>query len=816
MPHGIETVTVIGAGTMGAAIAGHLANAGLTVHLLDIIPTSLTAEEAAAGHKLSDPSVRNRIVEAGFARMVKARPSNLFAPDIAERIQLGNLEDDLAAAAASSDWIIEAIVEQLAPKQALMARLDKLAPPHAVISTNTSGIPIAQISAGCSESFQQRFLGTHFFNPPRYLPFLEIIPTPATDAAIIERMRAFVEQTLGKNVVICHDTPNFIANRMVSYIMADLIAFAVEHSKGEGGENEEGEDGYTVEAVDALTGPLLGRPRSGTFRLNDVVGIDVWAMIARNLHPLIPHDADRDALIAPAYLDVLQTLIDHGHLGTKSGQGFYQTQTDDQGRKSFWGLDLAAARQGQIAYLPPQNPTWPAVDAVARQPLPQRLRALVALPDRVGQLIWHTLAHTLAYAAARYPEIADSLVDIDRAMEWGFAWELGPFAMWDALGVAETVTRMEQDGIAVAPWVKSMLAQGHTTFYRQVDDRREVYQPEQGAYVAIAQDPRIETVAALKQQHPILAENEAASLLDVGDGMLLLEFHSKMNALDSSFFPILTRALEELHGKAAGLIIANDGAHFSVGANLRAMLANAEAGDWSAIDQLIADGQRLLLALRAAPKPVVAAPFGLTLGGGAEICLASQRVVAHAETNIGLVEFNVGLIPGWGGCKEMVRRHVHADAPLNGLRHIMTLITQAKTSSSAHEAQAMGLFTADDRMVMHRGHLIHDARIAVQEMAASFIPSPITNNVYAAGDATLTILLAEIEAQRESGKLLAHDAVIARALATVLCGGTNAAGWRNEKDFLGLERQHFLQLIRIPATQARIQQVLTTGKPLRN
>ena len=812
MPHGIETVTVIGAGTMGAAIAGHLANAGLTVHLLDIIPTALTAEEAAAGQKLDDPSVRNRIVEAGFARMVKARPSNLFAPDIAERIQLGNLEDDLAAAAASSDWIIEAIVEQLAPKQALMARLDKLALPHAIISTNTSGIPIAQISAGCSDSFQQRFLGTHFFNPPRYLPLMEIIPTPATDAAITARMRAFVEQTLGKNVVICHDTPNFIANRMVSYIMADLIAFAVEHSTGE--------DGYTVEAVDALTGPLLGRPRSGTFRLNDVVGIDVWAMIARNLHPLIPHDADRDALIAPAYLDVLQTLIDHGHLGTKSGQGFYQTQTDDQGRKSFWGLDLAAARQGQIAYLPPQNPSWPAVDAVARQPLPQRLRALAALPDLVGQLIWHTLAHTLAYAAARYPEIADSLVDIDRAMEWGFAWDLGPFAMWDALGVAETVTRMEQEGIAIAPWVKKMLAQGHTTFYRQANGGRAVYQPEQGAYVAIAQDPRIETVAALKQQHPILAENEAASLLDVGDGILLLEFHSKMNALDSSFFPILTRALDELHGKATGLIIANDGAHFSVGANLRAMLANAEAGEWSAIDQLIADGQRLLLALRAAPKPVVAAPFGLTLGGGAEICLASQRVVAHAETNIGLVEFNVGLIPGWGGCKEMVRRHVRADAPLIGLRRIMTLITQAKTSSSAHEAKAMGLFAADDRpednIVMHRGHLIHDARIAVQEMAASFTPSPTTNNVYAAGEEARAIFMAEIEAQRESGKLLAHDTVIASALATVLCGETHAAGWRNEQDFLDLERQHFLQLIRLPTTQARIQQILTTGKPLRN
>ena len=808
MPHGIETVTVIGAGTMGAAIAGHIANAGITVHLLDIAPTTLTQEEEAAGRKLDDPIVRNRIVQAGFTRMINARPANLFAAEIAARIQLGNLEDDLDAAVRASDWIIEAIVEQLAPKQALMARLDALVSPNAIISTNTSGIPIAQISAGRSEAFQQHFLGTHFFNPPRYLPLLEIIPTPATDATLIARVRAFVEQTLGKNVVICHDTPNFIANRMVSYIMADLIAFVVEHS--------DGAEGYTVEEVDALTGPLLGRPRSGTFRLNDIVGIDVWAMIARNLHPLIPQDDDRDSLVAPAYLNVLQTLIDNGYLGIKSGQGFYQTQTGDNGSKSFWGLDLAAARQGEIAYLPPQNPTWPAVDAVQRQPLPQRLRALVALPDRVGQLIWHTLSHTLAYAAARYPEIADSLVDIDRVMEWGFAWELGPFAIWDALGVSATVARMEQEGITVAPWVKTMLAEGNTSFYRQEGGTRQVYQPEQGAYVAIEQDPRIETIAALKARRPTVAENAAASLLDVGDGVLLLEFHTKMNALDSAFFPILTRALDDLHGQATGLIIANDGPHFSVGANLRAMLASAEAGDWAAIDQLIAEGQRLLLAVRATPKPIVAAPFGLTLGGGAEICLAAPHVVAYAETNIGLVEFNVGLIPGWGGCKEMVRRHVRADAPLEGLRHIMALVTQAKTSASAYEARTIGLMTSEDRIVMHRGHLIHAARESIHELAEHFIPATVSNNVYAAGSATLTTLQTEVEAQRTRGELLTHDVEIANALAQVLCGGDSTAGWRNEQDFLDLERQHFLQLIRTPATQARIQQILTTGKPLRN
>jgi 3-hydroxyacyl-CoA dehydrogenase len=788
---------------MGAAIAAHLANAGLSVHLLDIAPNTLTTEESAARLTLQDAKVRNRIVEAGFARMVKARPSNLFAEDVVKRIHTGNLADDLNTAVQASDWIIEAIVEQVAPKQALMARLDEIAPPTAIISTNTSGIPIAQISAGRSDSFQRRFLGTHFFNPPRYLPLLEIIPTAATDPAITQQMRAFAEETLGKNVVICHDTPNFIANRMISYIMADLIVFAVKN-------------GYTVEEVDALTGPLIGRPRSATFRLNDVVGIDVWAMIARNLHPLIPHDANRDILIAPAYLDLLQSLLDHGYLGSKSGQGFYQTQTGEKGEMSFWGLDLAAAQTGTISYLPPQSPTWPEVEALQRQPLAARLRALVALPNRAGELLWHTLSHTLAYAAARFPEIADSLSDIDRAMEWGFAWELGPFALWDALGVAATVARMEQEGMPIAQWVHTMLEAGNSTFYRDVGDTRQVYDPTRGAYVDIEQDPLIETVAMLKARHPIIAENEAATLLHAGDGMILLEFHSKMNALDNLFFPILESAIDQLHGKATGLIIANDGPHFSVGANLRSMLASAEAEDWDAIDKLIAQGQSLFLALRAAPKPVVAAPFQRVLGGGAEICLASHRVAAYAETNIGLVEFNVGLIPGWGGCKEMVRRHVHAEAPLNGLRQIMGLILQAKTSSSAYEAKAWGLLAADDRIVMHRGHLVHAARQTITELANSFMPATTIHNVYAAGSEALTTILAELEEQHRSGKLLEHDLVIATTLAQVICGAEGTAGWRNEQDFLDLERQQFLQLIRTPATQARIRQILATGKPLRN
>ncbi len=414
MPYGIETVTVVGAGTMGAAIAGHLANAGLDVHLLDIPPDELTDRERAAGLSLSHPKVRNRIVQTGFERMVKASPANLFTPALAQRIRLGNTEDDLADAASASDWIIEAIVERPGPKQALMERLEQVAPAHAIISTNTSGIPIHIIAKGRDETFRRRFLGTHFFNPPRYLHLLELIPTGDTDPAIVERLQRFAERTLGKGVVVCKDTPNFVANRMISFIQSDIMEYAIAN-------------GYTVEEVDRLTGPLLGRPRTGTFRLNDVIGIDVMALVSENLYGMIPQDEDRDVLRGEYSSAVMKALIDHNLLGSKTGQGFYKTVTGDQGKKTFWGLDLqTAAESGEIDYVEPQQPRWTSVGAARDLPLPDRLRALVEADDRAGELIWHTLAHTLAYASKRVPEIADSIVDIDNAMKWGFAWEMGP------------------------------------------------------------------------------------------------------------------------------------------------------------------------------------------------------------------------------------------------------------------------------------------------------------------------------------------------------------------------------------------------------
>ena len=812
MPYGFEYVTVVGAGTMGAAIAGHLANAGISVALLDVAPTELTPEEQAAGLALEHPKVRNRIAQAGFSRMVKAKPANLFVEDVARRISIGNLEDDFAAAVGKSDWIIEVIVERPGPKQELMARIEAAAPAHAIISSNTSGIPIAIISQGRSAEFKRRFLGTHFFNPPRYLHLLEVIPPPDTDPQIVARMARFAENVLGKGVVVCKDTPNFVANRMFSYIQSDLMEFAIEN-------------GYTVEEVDRLTGSLLGRPNTGTFRLGDLVGIDVMAMVAENLYGMVPQDEDREALRGEYGTAVMKALIGQKLLGAKTGQGFYKTVTDEKGEKSFWGLDLqAAAEDGAIDYVAPQKPRWSSVGEARDLPLPERLRALVDADDAAGELIWHTLSRTMAYASKRIPEIADSLVDIDNAMKWGFGWELGPFETWDALGVAETVARMEAEGLTVAPWVHELLAGGHTTFYSHHGMMRMAYGPASKAPVPIQESELALRVPEIKRCHRTLAENESATLVNMGDGVMLLEFHSKMNALDEGIFRVMNEALERLHGDATGLVIGNEGKNFCVGANIMLLGLAAQTGQWQEVERMIGFGQQTLLNLRRAPKPVVAAPFQRVLGGGVELCLAADRMVAHAETYMGLVELGVGLIPGWGGCKEMVRRgispHMHATnvSPTPYLRQIFELIGFAKVSMSAVEARQMGYIAATDRIILNQDYLLAEAKREVHALTdASYRPPAVTGNVYAAGRDVLASVRIEVYSLQQAGYISEYDAKLANKLGYILCGGDlSEPAWMDEQYFLDLEREAILSLAGEEKTQARIWYMLQNGKPLRN
>ncbi|MDE0080542.1 MAG: 3-hydroxyacyl-CoA dehydrogenase NAD-binding domain-containing protein [Caldilineaceae bacterium] len=826
MSRTISHVTVIGAGTMGAAIAGHLANAGISSHLLDIAPAELTREEQANGLTLEDRAVRNRIVLAGFERMTQARPASLFSPELAELITLGNVEDDLEAAVARSDWIIEAIVERPRPKQELMARLEAIAPADAIISTNTSGIPIHIISAGRSEAFRERFLGTHFFNPPRYLRLLELIPGQETDPAIVADMKAFAEKRLGKGVVIARDVPNFVGNRMFSYIISSLLEFAVAND-------------YTVEEVDRLTGTLIGRPKTATFRLLDVVGIDVAALVGEHLYDMIPDDEDRDTLRGPLGSEVLMTLLQNGLLGAKSGQGFYKTVVDREGRKSFWGLDLQAASEGEVDYMQPGRTTWPSVDAVRNAPLPERLRGLVAShsageesEDEAGDLIWHTLSRTLAYASKRLPEIADSPKDIDNAMKWGFGWEMGPFETWDAMGVADTTQRMADEGLTVAPWIQEMLGKGHDSFYRSEEASgpgagaalMQVYSPQAGRYESVDDGDRVVSISALKRGQGVLAGNSSASLLDMGDGVLLLEFHTKMNALDLEIGPIADAAIERLHGNASGLVIGNQGGNFSAGANLLLIGALAQSGDTDKLDAAIRALQQMILQLRCAPKPVVAAPYQMALGGGAEVTMCADRIVAHAELYIGQVEVGVGLIPAAGGCKELIRRLVSPHMkmqngdPATHLQKVFELVALAKVSTSADEARQMGFLGPRDRVVMNSDHLLAEAKAEVVRMAEEgYRPPDVTGNIYAAGRDYLANLRVGIHMMREARYITAHEAIIADQLAYVLCGGElSQPAWMDEQYFLDLEREAFKTLCGYPKSHERIWHMLKNGKPLRN
>ncbi len=812
MPFGIDYATVIGAGTMGASIAGHLANAGVPVTLLDIVPGELTPEEEAAGLTLESPKVRNRIVKGGFDRMVKAKPANLYTKDTADLISLGNLEDDFDSAVGRSDWIIEVIVERPGPKQALMARIDACAADRAVISSNTSGIPIGIISQGRSTEFKRRFLGTHFFNPPRYLHLLEIIPTVDTDPAVVEKMKQFGENVLGKGVVICKDTPNFIANRMFSVIQSDIIEYAIEN-------------GYTVEEVDRLTGTLLGRPKTGTFRLGDVVGIDVMAMVGDNLYGMVPDDEDREILRGEYGTAVLQLLVENGLLGSKTGQGFYKTVVDEEGRKSFWSLDLgAAAEDAEITYVEPQKPKWDSVGGARDLPLPDRLRALIDADDTAGELIWHTLSRTIVYTSNRVSEIADCLADIDNAMKWGFAWEMGPFETWDALGVEAVLDRMEGEGIDAAPWVREMVAGGHETFYTFHGGDKMAYSPLSKGYVPLERSIKAVTLDEIRRCHSTLAENESASLLEVGDGVLLLEFHSKMNAFDDGIFKLIAEAVERLHGNAAGLVIANEGENFSVGANLLMAGIAAQSGQWDELEYFIRHGQDSFMSLRKAPKPVVAAPFNRALGGGVEVCLAADRIVAAAETYMGLVEIGVGLIPGWGGTKELVRRrispHMHASNvnPTPYLRQVFETIGFAKVSMSGAEARELGFLSDGDRIVMNREHLLSEAKRAVLELLADGYTAPVTKgNVYASGRDILASIQIEVYSLVSGGFISEYDAHIANKLGGIITGGDlSEPAWMDEQYFLDLERDAILSLLGEAKTQERIWHMLQSGKPLRN
>jgi 3-hydroxyacyl-CoA dehydrogenase len=794
MTFDIGKVAVLGAGTMGGGIAAHLANIGIPVLLLDMVPPNLSEAEQ------NDPKARNRIVQSLYDRMAKARPANLAREDRGDLITLGNFEDDLEKI-ADCDWIVEVIIEQLAPKQELMAKVEELRKPGSIVSSNTSGIPIHQIAEGRSDEFKAHFLGTHFFNPPRYLKLLEIIPTPDTSAEVLEAMAQFGRDVLGKGVVICKDTPNFIANRFIAIAGSYVQEYAFEH-------------GYTVAEIDAITGPLIGHPKTATFRLMDLVGIDVMLHVNSNLYPAIPDDEYREVLKGEKSAAVYDHFQENKWFGNKSGQGFYKQVRGESGRE-FHTLNPET-----FEYFNPPSVRFESVGAVRKiEDLGERLKALLAHEDRAAQYIRDTTYFTLAYAAYISPEIAHSIVDVDNANRWGFAHEAGPFEIWDMLGVAETAEKMQAAGFEIADWVHEMLASGHDSFYKN----GSYYDFDSKSYQPLAQDKNIILIKDLQANGKEVESNESASLYDMGDGVALLEFHAKMNAVDEKMGELGRVALERLESDFDALVIGNQGQNFSVGANIFMVGVYGAQGMWDKIDEVVRNFQGLTFAFRHAPKPVVTAVHQMALGGGCEIAMAGWTTVADHESYMGLVEAGLGLVPGGGGLKELMRRRINpvmktpnADV-LPIMQEVFQQVALAKVSMSAWEARSMGYLQDSDTVIMNSDHRLAKAKQIALQLVASGARPPEVEKVYAAGSDTLTALKLGIKSFQWGNYASEHDALVSRRLANILCGGElSAPAWVDPWYIMDLEREAFKSLLGEEKTRERMTHMLQTGKPLRN
>ena len=791
----IRKAVVIGSGTMGGGIAALLAGIDIETLLLDIPPPDSSPSDGS--------KVRNAIVASNIKALQRMRPPQLYSPEDLANISIGNTGDDLDKV-GEADWVIEVIVENLEIKRSLMARLAELVSDDAIVTTNTSGIPISSIAEGLPQSFTRRFLGTHFFNPPRYLRLLEIIPHDGTDSAIVDFMMRFGAETLGKGTVLCKDRPNFIGNRFMSMSGMQATNYALDH-------------GYSVEEVDALTGPLIGRPKTATFNLNDLVGFDIAVGVARNLYHAIPDDPARELLMHEKNAELSDELLKRGWLGRKTGRGFYHMRRDG-GKRQLWALNLES-----LEYEPPSKPRFDSVGKFRKiEPLGERIRLLVNADDRAGEYLWHLHAFLLAYASNRVPEITDTIVNVDNAQKWGFAHEMGPFEIWDAIGVADTIGRFDADGYPVAAWVKDMVAAGNSAFYQR-DERGKVigyYSPQDGAYRPLITNLREITIAELRASGAEIYSNGDGNVYDLGGGVLLWEFSTVQNTITVGLIESGWKALELLNrDDYKALVIGNDGERFSVGANLdpSTLMAGPKG-----IEKVLVSLQDLTQALRYAPKPVVVAAHNMALGGGAELVMAGTAVVAHVELYMGLVEVGVGLVPAGGGCKEMVRRLVNplaragSDDVLAGLQKAFETIATAKVSGSAKEAKALGFMAESDVIVMNRAHLLGEAKALALTLSETYRQRK-PELVYAAGRDAYAALQIAVAGFKEAGYASEHDALIAQKLAYILTGAALAEPqWADQQYLLNLERDAFLSLIMETKTQERIMHMLQTNKPLRN
>jgi 3-hydroxyacyl-CoA dehydrogenase len=789
MTESIRTAAVIGAGVMGSAIAAHLAGAGVKTHLLDIVPPNLTDKER------DQPRARNRFADGGLEKALKAKPAAFYDPEAARLIQTGNLEDHLDRL-RDCDLVIEAIIEDLGIKQKLFEKIAPVLSPNAILASNTSGLSIAKMSAVLPAQLRPQFLVLHFFNPVRYMRLLEVAPGPETRPELVERMARFGEW-LGKGIVYAKDTANFVANRIGVYSLMLTMRSMLD-------------DGLTVEQVDKIVGRPMGRPKSAAFDTADLVGLDTLMHVAKNCETSLTSDEERAVFAMP---EVVKKLAAAGNLGRKTGGGFYKKV----------GKDIHVIDLKTLEYRPQEKVRFDSLGAVKNEEDPgKRLKMLVNADDVAGRFAWKVLSRTLAYSARRLGEIADDVVNVDRAMRWGFNWDLGPFEAWDAIGVAESVARMEKEGIALPDWVKA-LAKAGGSFYSGGAKEARFFDYETGAAKPVPFGPKELRIAALKESGKVVKENFGASLVDLGDGALGIEVHTKMNTLDPDVIGMMSAAVDIAEKDFDAIVIGNDGEHFGAGANLMLIMMAAQQKAWDQVEKIIRGLQAALQKLRYANVPVVAAPFQYTLGGACEVAMAADACQAHAETYMGLVEVGVGLIPAGGGCLRMVERFTDDVAKVKGVDLLPFIgeaslnVAMAKVATSADEAKKLRYLRPSDGISLNRAELLYAAKWRALGLARAGYRPPRAGVHSAAGyDAGKTIG-ARIWAMVEGGFASQHDALIANKLAHILCGGIVAAGTEvGDQHYLDLECEAFLSLCGEQKSLDRIGHMLMNNKPLRN
>jgi 3-hydroxyacyl-CoA dehydrogenase len=801
MKRTIKKVAVLGSGIMGSRIACHFANIGVEVLLLDIAPKELSPEEQAKGLSLEHPKVKNRIVEAALQNTIKSNPSPVYIKSSVNKIKTGNFDDNMKDI-AGCDWTIEVVVENLDIKKKVYDQVEQFRKPGTLITSNTSGIPIHMMAEGRSEDFKKHFCGTHFFNPPRYLKLLEIIPTPHTDPEIIDFLMHYGDLFLGKTTVLCKDTPAFIANRVGVYSIMALLHLVEKMD-------------LTIEEVDKFTGPALGRPKSATFRTSDVVGLDTMINVANGVYQNAPEDEAREAFVLPEYVKKMQ---ENKWLGDKTKQGFYKKTKDKDGKTEILALDLKT-----LEYRPQEKVKSSTLDATKPiENLQERMKVYSQGKDKAGEFFRISFAGLFDYVSNRIPEISDELYRIDDAMRAGFGWELGPFEVWDAVGVKEGIEMMSQHGNQPAAWVKEMLEAGHSSFYKVEDGIKKYYDIPSKSYKII---PGREAFIILDniRQNKTIWKNAGTTITDLGDGILNLEFHTKMNTIGGEVLAGINKAIDIAEKDYRGLVIGNDGANFSAGANVGMIFMMAVEQEWDEVNMAIKLFQNTAMRIRYSSIPVVVAPHNLTLGGGCEFCLHADHVQVNAETYMGLVEFGVGLIPGGGGSKEFALRasdeFKDGQIDQNVLKDKFLTIGMAKVSTSGLEAYELGYLQKDKFSIsMNRNRLIADAKAKAIELADAGYTQPVRrSDIKVLGKAGLGMVYAGANTMKSGNYISEHDQKISQKLGYVLCGGDlSAPTLVTEQYLLDLEREAFLSLCGEKKTLERIQSIITKGKPLRN